>query len=370
MLRRAAAALLAFAAGTVDAQSLAPPVQRVFVVGDSTACDYEPARAPRTGWGQVLGEWFDRGIVVRNHAQNGRSARSFVEQGWLYGVAREIGPGDLLLIQFGHNDEKFDDPARYTDPSVAFPSWLQQYVAFARAVGATPVLITPVARRRFVADRAVDAHGPYAEAVRALARREGVALVDLARLSLDWLDALGPEASKRYYLHVPEQNLADNTHFHRRGALAIACLVAGELKRDALIAPARYRRDADCAVGAGVAFDTGSAIVREADVARAQPGPHGGAGPTTAYPFFVDAPGLRFVLRKRVLHRGAGIGLHRHDKDEIYYVVSGRGRYVLDGVDHAVGPGDAMLTRPGSTHALNQDGDDDLVILIGYHSGL
>lgn len=365
-MRSVAAVLLALAGGAAGAQTLAPPAQRVFVVGDSTACDYEPARAPRTGWGQVFGEWFDRGIDVRNRAQNGRSARSFVEQGWLYGVAREIGPGDLLLIQFGHNDEKFSDPARYTDPLAAFPLWLMQYVELARAVGATPVLITPVARRRFVGDRAVDAHGPYAEAVRALARREHVASIDLARLSLAWLDALGPDASKRYYLHMPEQNLADDTHFHRRGALAIACLVAGELEREALISPLRYVRDADCAVGPATVADAGSAIVREADVARTQPGPHGGAGPTTAYPFFADAPGLGFVLRKRVLHRGAGIGLHRHDKDEIYYVVSGRGVYVLDGVAREVGPGDAMLTRPGSTHALEQAGDADLVVLISY----
>ncbi|HJU38309.1 MAG TPA: cupin domain-containing protein, partial [Tahibacter sp.] len=190
--------------------------------------------------------------------------------------------------------------------------------------------------------------------------------VDLSRLSLAWLDALGPDASTRYYLHVPEQRLVDNTHFHRRGALAIACLVAGELERQALVAPARFVRDADCAIGAGTVAATGSAIVHERDVSRTQPGPHGGAGPTTAYPFFADAPNLKFVLRKRVLHRGAGIGLHRHDKDEIYYVVSGRGLYVLDGVERAVGPGDAMLTRPGSTHALVQAGDDDLVILISY----
>ena len=97
-----------------------------------------------------------------------------------------------------------------------------------------------------------------------------------------------------------------------------------------------------------------------------QPGPHGGAGTTTAYPFFRDAPTLGFEFRKRVLHKGAGIGLHQHHKDEIYYVLSGRGRYVLDGQVHEVSAGHAMLTRPGSTHAIEQQGDEDLVLLIAY----
>ena len=99
---------------------------------------------------------------------------------------------------------------------------------------------------------------------------------------------------------------------------------------------------------------------------RQQPGPHGGAGTTTAYPFFADAPGLSFFFRKRVLHKGAGIGMHQHDKDEVYYVVSGKGRYIMDGTIRDVGPGDAMLTRTGSTHSLMQDGDDELVILLAY----
>ncbi|MFP3786588.1 hypothetical protein, partial [Burkholderia sp. SIMBA_024] len=77
-----------------------------------------------------------------------------------------------------------------------------------------------------------------------------------------------------------------------------------------------------------------SLVAHEHDIAREQAGPHGGAGPTTAYSFFADQPDLAFVLRKRVLHRGAGIGLHQHHKDEIYYVVSGRGLYALDGVQH------------------------------------
>lgn len=91
-------------------------------------------------------------------------------------------------------------------------------------------------------------------------------------------------------------------------------------------------------------------------------------GDTTASPFFADAPDTPFAFRKRALHAGAGIGLHQHHHDEICYVLSGSGRYILDGVVHDVTAGDALLTRTGSTHAIHQTGDQDLMILIVYPS--
>lgn len=102
------------------------------------------------------------------------------------------------------------------------------------------------------------------------------------------------------------------------------------------------------------------------DIAVQQPGPHEGKGITTAHPFFEDAQGFDIVFRQRALHPGATIGEHRNDKDEIYYVLSGRGRYILDGVLHDVSAGDALLTRTGSTHSIHQTGDEDLVLLIVY----
>jgi quercetin dioxygenase-like cupin family protein len=102
------------------------------------------------------------------------------------------------------------------------------------------------------------------------------------------------------------------------------------------------------------------------DIAVQQPGPHEGKGTTTAYPFFEDAQGFDIVFRQRALHAGATIGEHRNDKDEIYYVLSGRGELLLDGKRREVGPGDAILTRDGSTHALAQRGAEDLVIIVVY----
>lgn len=366
---------LALCAGSAAAQT----PHHVFVVGDSTASEYGAERAPRQGWGMQLQSYLDPAAwQVRNHAQSGRSSRSFIEEGWLKPVEKDLGKGDVLLIQFGHNDEKNEDPTRYNEPLQAFPQWLMRYVALARAKGATPVLITPLARRKFERgskiDQLLDTHGLYAQSVRDLAAREGVGLVDLNAMSTDWLRALGDKASKPYFMHVPEQQQADDTHLQERGAAIVACFVVrGWEQVDPSLAK-NVVRDVDCGAPADAlerkrAQAQPSLVQHEADIAKDQPGPHGGAGTTTAYPFFADAPGLSFFFRKRVLHKGAGIGLHPHDKDEVYYVVSGTGRYFVDGSIRDVTAGDAMLVRPGSTHAIQQAGDADLVLLIAYPKG-
>jgi mannose-6-phosphate isomerase-like protein (cupin superfamily) len=185
------------------------------------------------------------------------------------------------------------------------------------------------------------------------------------------LRALGDEPSKPYFEHVPGRDVADDTHFSVAGATMVACLVVRDWKALDSSLAAHVVRDTDCGAPASARSDLAaqarpSSVVQEADFAKQQPGPHGGPGTTTAYPLFADAPGLPFIMRKRVLHPGAGIGLHQHHKDEIYYVVAGRGRYVLDGKQYDVAPGHAMLTRTGSTHAIEQVGTKDLVLMIAY----
>ncbi|WP_425491871.1 GDSL-type esterase/lipase family protein [Luteimonas saliphila] len=342
--------------------------RRVFVAGDSTASAYPAERAPREGWGMRLQPWLAQGWEVRNHAQSGRSARSFVEQGWLDAIADELRAGDVLLVQFGHNDAKVEDPARYNDPSEAYPAWLMRYVALARARGATPVLVTPVARRKFDGAQLLDTHGPYPQAMREFARREGVVLVDLNASSMDWLRGLGDAASKPYFMHVPTQRQADDTHFSAAGAQVVACLVVAGWQAADKDAPVRpVTADACAAISALAPLAVSpSTVVAERDIAVTQPGPHEGDGTTTAYPFFADATGFDVVFRKRVLHPGASIGTHVNDKDEIYYVLSGRGELVLNGEARGVGAGDAILTRNGDSHALRQLGDEDLVIFIVF----
>lgn len=112
----------------------------------------------------------------------------------------------------------------------------------------------------------------------------------------------------------------------------------------------------------------GYIIQHDADIARPEPGPHEGGGRTIGYSFFDKTPGMRFVFRKRALTPGSAIGYHRQKEDEVYYVLSGRGVMTLDDKPIDVGPGTAILTRPGSSHGLKQAGSEDLVILIAYES--
>jgi mannose-6-phosphate isomerase-like protein (cupin superfamily) len=110
----------------------------------------------------------------------------------------------------------------------------------------------------------------------------------------------------------------------------------------------------------------GYVLERDAEVAANEPGTHNGGGETIGYSFFKKAPNLGLVFRKRALKPGSGIGYHEQTEDEIYYVLSGRGTMTIDGKAFEVGPGTAVLTRPGSSHGLKQIGDDNLVILINY----
>jgi len=110
----------------------------------------------------------------------------------------------------------------------------------------------------------------------------------------------------------------------------------------------------------------GYIIQHDAEIAKNEPGTHNGGGQTVGYSFFDKTPGMKFVFRKRALKPGSGIGYHEQKEDEVYYVLSGRGVMTLDDKPVDVGPGTAILTRPGSSHGLKQAGNEDLVILIAY----
>ncbi|MFF5157217.1 rhamnogalacturonan acetylesterase [Streptomyces sp. NPDC000348] len=213
----------------------------LYIAGDSTAAQKYADAAPETGWGMALPFLLHPHLTVTNHAVNGRSSKSFVDEGRLEAILSSVRPGDFLLVQFAHNDEKTADPTRHTEPWSTYQEYLRRYVDGARARGARPVLATAVERRRFDADgRAVPSHGEYPAAMRALAAEEGVALLDVQALSLALWQELGAEETKKYFNWTATEQ--DNTHFNPPGAIAVARLVARELLRTRVLAPRDVRR--------------------------------------------------------------------------------------------------------------------------------
>lgn len=146
---------------------------RIFLIGDSTVADKPEIDNPERGWGQMFPWFFDRGVVVENHARNGRSTKSFINENRWQRVLEALRPGDYVFIQFGHNDSKKEDTTRYAAPYTSYKQNLLRFVRESRSKGAIPILITPVSRRKFdESGRFVDSHGDYPKVVREVAKKK------------------------------------------------------------------------------------------------------------------------------------------------------------------------------------------------------
>ncbi|WP_051250450.1 glycosyl hydrolase family 28 protein [Paenibacillus harenae] len=214
---------------------------RLFIAGDSTAAFYPQERSPMAGWGQMIGRYFTSSVNVVNEARNGRSSKSFIDEGHLNRIVDAMAEGDYLLIQFGHNDQKLEKERR-TEPFGSYQMYLKMYIDAARDAGAIPILLTPVQRRQFDdMGTFVPSHGEYPEAVRQLAQKEGVACIDLCALSGQRLVSLGSDGSKSLFVRLrPDEHpnypngSEDDTHFNESGAREIALLVREGLMRAGL----------------------------------------------------------------------------------------------------------------------------------------
>lgn len=214
----------------------------IHLAGDSTMAEKLVEKRPETGWGEMLAQYLDTSTVrVMNHARNGRSTRTFISEGRWQELVDSLHAGDYVFIQFGHNDESKDKTDRYTPP-VDYKANLARFVSETRAKDAIPVLMTPVARRRFhTKGDFYDTHGEYPDLVREVAKRERVALIDMNRSSGDALRLFGPEASSALFLQLaPGENvnypngIQDNTHFSPFGARIIAGLAVEGLRASGL----------------------------------------------------------------------------------------------------------------------------------------
>lgn len=207
-------------------------VTTVFLCGNSTVVDQD--NEPWASWGQMIPYFFDTNVCIANYAESGESANTFITAGRLKKALSQMKKGDYLFMEFGHNDQKQKGPGK--GAYYSFMTSLKTFIDEARLRGAHPVLVTPTQRRSFDPDGHIrDTHEDYPEAMRWLAEKENVPLIDLNEMTRTLYEAMGVEPSKRAFVHYPAgsypgqtQDFADNTHFNPYGAYEIArCIVEG-----------------------------------------------------------------------------------------------------------------------------------------------
>jgi lysophospholipase L1-like esterase len=205
-------------------------VPTIFLLGDSTVCD-QPSE-PYASWGQMLTRFFNDEVAIANHAESGESLRSSLGAKRLDKVLSLMKPGDYLLIQYGHNDEK--ERGEGIGAFTTFKKDLEYFVDETRKKGGIPILITPVQRRTFDANgKITNSHGDYPDAVRQAAKEKGVPLIDLNAMSKDLYESLGPEGSAVLFKE------GDGTHHDNYGAYELAKCVIQAI-RDQQLSPGKY----------------------------------------------------------------------------------------------------------------------------------
>ena len=258
----------------------------VFMIGDSTMANKSiMGGKPERGWGHVLGGFFTEDIIVDNHAVNGRSSKSFIDEGRWDKVLSRIKPGDYVVIQFGHNDEK-PKADRHTDPGTTFDANLERFVNESRERGAIPILMNAIVRRNFLApcdqpghivasdnqvegDTLYDTHGAYLDSPRNVAKKLNVPFVDANKITHELVQGLGREESKKLYMWVEPNTVpavpkgsVDNTHLNIYGARVVAGLLVDAMA-EVVPALAPYVRHYDFVVakdGSGDFFTVQEAI--------------------------------------------------------------------------------------------------------------
>ena len=269
----AALALLLFVSAIPDKTTT------IFIIGDSTAANKDISKGKQErGWGMVLQSYFDDNIRIDNRALNGRSSRSFINEGHWDEVLQSMKPGDYVIIQFGHNDEK-PKADRHTDPGSTFDYNLAKFVRETREHGGIPILMNCVVRRNFFVnapendddeklrtqtfkdgvrmvegDTLIDTHGLYRVAPRDVAQRMNVHFIDANQITHDLEQGLGTEASKKLHMwFLPgtepsePKGKQDNTHYSVYGAHVVARLLADALCEEVPVLK-KYRCDADYTV--------------------------------------------------------------------------------------------------------------------------
>jgi lysophospholipase L1-like esterase len=207
-------------------------VPTIFLCGNSTVVDQD--NEPWASWGQMVTRFFNDSVCVANYAESGERADTFIAAGRLKKLLTQMKPGDYIFMEFGHNDQKLKGAGK--GAYYSFATCLKTFLDEARAKGANPVFVTPTQRRSFNDEgKIVDTHEDYPEAMRWVADRECVPVIELNEMTRTLYEAMGVEGSKRAFVHYPagsypgqDKPFADNTHFNPYGAYEIAkCILIG-----------------------------------------------------------------------------------------------------------------------------------------------
>lgn len=221
-------------------------VPTIFLTGNSTVVDQD--EEPWASWGQMIPRFFDHQVCFANYAESGESANTFIQAGRLKKALSQMKPGDYLLMEFGHNDQKQKGPGK--GAYYSFATSLKTFIDEVRMRGGIPILATPTRRRSFKNGKIQDTHEDYPEAIKWLAEREQVPVIDLQEMTRVLFEAMGEEDSKKAFVHYPAgtfpnqtKAFADNTHFNPYGAYEIAKCVIEEAIRLQLPFTAFLRED-------------------------------------------------------------------------------------------------------------------------------
>ena len=199
----------------------------VYLTGDSTCAPRKESQRPKWGWGEKLAEYLD-GYAVVNKAVGGQSTKSYLNEGRWEKVLEMVKKGDVVFIQFGHNDEHKNSESKYAEANGAYYDNLCRFIADVKAKEAVPVILTSLSRRHFKNGTLQRSHKDYPAAAKKAAADGGAVVLDIEQLSFDWLTSLGDEASAlRFMVSVDG---SDNTHLVELGATEVASMVAHALK--------------------------------------------------------------------------------------------------------------------------------------------
>lgn len=223
---------------TAFATSLVAAPYTIYSIGDSTMADKPLEDSnPERGWCQALAEKTRSEYVFENHGVNGRSSKSFIDEGRWETVLAKLKPNDWVIVQFGHNDQKEYDPKRYTNPYSGYRANLERFIRDAQSKKAHVLIASSIVRRKFNEQGTlIDTHGPYPFVARQVALENSVAFVDLQLITENEVRSLGPEASKRMYLWLEPgetprhpDGKQDDTHLNETGATRVATLFLQEI---------------------------------------------------------------------------------------------------------------------------------------------